>query len=144
MSLVGFVAGRTLTLLNDRLGSKSEELTMSTCLPLCPRTRTLPDAVGTSDLCHKRSFILACLARPACPCETSHPRRMALHRAGQAYGERLHRKLQGQCGPGFLSRSGAMQFYVHRIKAADEFGIFRYRMGSSNQVALHLVARFSG
>src|SRR6266850_6597384 len=30
------------------IGSKSEELTMSTCFPLCPRTRTLPDAVGTS------------------------------------------------------------------------------------------------
>src|SRR5258706_1889379 len=48
------------------------------------------------------------------------------------------------CGPRFLSRSGATQFFVHRIKAADEFGIFRYRMRSSNQVALHLVARFSG
>ena len=48
------------------------------------------------------------------------------------------------CGPGLLSRSGATQFFVDRIKAADEFGIFRYRMGSSNQVALHLVARFSG
>src|SRR5882672_8187650 len=33
-------------------GSQSEELTMSTCFPLCPRTRTLPDAVGTSHLCH--------------------------------------------------------------------------------------------
>src|SRR6267142_4154011 len=26
---------------------------MSTCFPLCPRTRTLPDTVGTSHLCHK-------------------------------------------------------------------------------------------
>src|SRR3979490_2941921 len=36
---------------NVRDGSKSEELTMSSCLPFGPRTRTLPDAAGTSHLC---------------------------------------------------------------------------------------------
>ena|SRR3981189_2539131 len=67
---------------------------------------------------HKRSFIIALPARRA---------RTKRHAASK-----------------FLLRSGAAHFFVDRIKAADEFGIFRYRMGSSNQVALHLVARFSG
>jgi hypothetical protein len=56
----------------------------------------------------------------------------------------LNNFLDPACGPGFLPRSGAAQFFVRDIKAADEFGIFRYRMGSSNQVALHLVAGFGG
>ena len=37
-----------------RFGSNSEELSTSICFPLCPRTRTLLDAGGTSHLCQKR------------------------------------------------------------------------------------------
>jgi hypothetical protein len=45
---------QTLIRLDVSVGSKCEELTMSTCFPLCRRTRTLPDAVGTSHLCQRR------------------------------------------------------------------------------------------
>src|SRR5882757_5546588 len=36
-------------------GSNSEELSTSICFPLCPRTRTLLDAGGTSHLCHEQT-----------------------------------------------------------------------------------------
>jgi hypothetical protein len=36
------------------IGSKCEILIPSRCLPLCLRTRTLLDAVGTSHLCHRK------------------------------------------------------------------------------------------
>jgi hypothetical protein len=37
------------------LRSNREELSMSTCFPLCARTRTLLDAVGMSQKCHFRT-----------------------------------------------------------------------------------------
>src|SRR3982074_3888335 len=39
--------------------SAAEELTMSTCFPLRPRTRTLLDAVGMSQTCHERKCATA-------------------------------------------------------------------------------------
>src|SRR6267142_4144921 len=42
-------------LLNVSVGSNSEELSTSICFPLCPRTRTLLDAGGTSHLCHEQT-----------------------------------------------------------------------------------------
>src|ERR1700676_1356200 len=39
-------------------GSNSEELRTSICFSLCPRTRTLLDAVGASRLCYDRKKIL--------------------------------------------------------------------------------------
>jgi hypothetical protein len=38
------------------LRSNREELSMSTCFPLCARTRTLLDAVGMSQKCHVWTF----------------------------------------------------------------------------------------
>jgi len=47
-----------------RCGSKSEILIPNRYLPLCPRTRTLLDAVGTSHLCQFPTFSLYFLDRP--------------------------------------------------------------------------------
>ena len=41
-----------------RVGSKSEELSMNTCLPGYPCKRTLLGAVGMSQLCHQRTHAL--------------------------------------------------------------------------------------
>jgi hypothetical protein len=38
-------------------GSNCEELAASICLPLCPRTQTLLNAVGTSHLCQERFWL---------------------------------------------------------------------------------------
>jgi hypothetical protein len=43
---------------NVRVGSKCEMLSPSRCLPLCLRTRTSLDAVGTSHLCQKATLRL--------------------------------------------------------------------------------------
>ena len=81
----------------------------------CIQRRPARTAIRGGPFRHKRSFLLS---PPVVPVRNATP------------------------ASKFLSRSGSTQFFVHRIEAADEFGIFSYRMGSSNQVALHLVARF--
>jgi hypothetical protein len=51
----GIGRGRAPHTAHVAYGSKSEELTMSTSFPLCPRIQTLPDAVGTSHLCQQQT-----------------------------------------------------------------------------------------
>jgi hypothetical protein len=65
--------------LDFRPGSKSEEVTMSTYLPPCPRTRTLPNQLGTSHLCHKQTSGLRRWRKHSC---SRHP----LFRVCKYYG----------------------------------------------------------
>src|SRR5216683_6355966 len=64
-STAGWQAPRDRQLPCDvRLGSKCEILSPSKCFPVCPRTRTWLDAVGTSHLCHLRTLALQPPCRP--------------------------------------------------------------------------------